>query len=191
MPKFRTVRFGELQYLEKDVIHLPEGLVGMPNLRNWLILEMGEEMPMKWFQSLDRGDFGFPVTQPYLFSDDFEIELTAAMVNRLGNKEKDNIAVLVITTVHPGGTRVTGNLLAPLIIDTDTRRGLQMTLDDGKYGVRQEINYFKFGLAVKSDSSDNAESGSRDPSPEVKTAEENSAAEVDPAESTETAEVTC
>jgi flagellar assembly factor FliW len=180
MPKFRTVRFGDLQYLETDVIHLPEGLVGMPNLRNWLILEMGDEMPMKWFQSLDRGDFGFPVTQPYLFHDEFDINLTPALLNRLKNKEKGNIAALIITTVHPGGAQVTGNLLAPLVVDTETRRGLQLTLEDSQYGVRQEINYFKFGLAVKSDSSDNADSGNEDASPEL-----------DPTETTETAGVTC
>ncbi len=66
MPNFRTVRFGELDYRNEDVIHLPEGLVGMPQLRNWLILEMGDDVPMKWFQSLDRGDFGFPVSQAIL-----------------------------------------------------------------------------------------------------------------------------
>ena len=72
MPKFTTVRFGDLDYRQDDVIHLPEGLVGMPDLRNWLMLEMGDELPMKWFQSLDRGDFGFPVTQAYLFHDEYE-----------------------------------------------------------------------------------------------------------------------
>ena len=46
MPKFRTVQFGELQYKEADVIHLPEGLVGMPTLKNWLILEMGDDLPL-------------------------------------------------------------------------------------------------------------------------------------------------
>ena len=32
MPKIQTVRFGELDYREEDVVHLPEGLVGMPDL---------------------------------------------------------------------------------------------------------------------------------------------------------------
>ena len=64
MPKFDTVRFGELVYRDQDIVTLPDGLVGMPEQRNWLILDMGEGETMKWFQSLDRGDFGFPVTQP-------------------------------------------------------------------------------------------------------------------------------
>ena len=162
MPKFRTVRFGELEYNQEDLIQLPEGLVGMPNLKNWLILEMGDDIPMKWFQSLDRGDFGFPVTQPYLFHDDYSVKLPAAARLRLGNAKDEELATLIITTVHPGGTKVTGNLLAPLVIDTETRYGIQLTVDDSEFSMRQEINYFKFGLAVQSESTDNDEAASAD-----------------------------
>ena len=156
MPNFRTVRFGELDYRNEDVIHLPEGLVGMPQLRNWLILEMGDDVPMKWFQSLDRGDFGFPVSQAYLFHDDYEFALSVPTRTRLGNQHQDDIATLIITTIHAGGDKVTGNLLAPLVIDTETRRGVQLTLEDASYGIQQEINYFKFGLAVNSETAEDA-----------------------------------
>jgi flagellar assembly factor FliW len=155
MPKFTTVRFGELEYNARDEIFLPDGLVGMASLKRWLILDMGEELPMKFFQSLDRGDFGFPITQPYFYHDEYEVKLSRNVRDQLGNQEADNLTTLIITTVHPGGNMVTGNLLAPLIIDAETRRGVQLTLDDEKFGIRQEINYFKFGLAVQSEASDN------------------------------------
>ncbi len=157
MPNFRTVRFGELDYRNEDVIHLPEGLVGMPQLRNWLILEMGDDVPMKWFQSLDRGDFGFPVSQAYLFHDSYEFPLSKPTLDRLGNKDPDDLATLIITTIHPGGDKVTGNLVAPLIIDIETRRGFQLTLDTGTYSIQQEINYFNFGLAVSSETAEDGE----------------------------------
>lgn len=160
MPKFRTVRFGELDYDQGDLIHLTEGLVGMPNLKNWLILEMGDDVPMKWFQSLDRGDFGFPIAQPYLFHDDYEVSVQGGTLEKLGTAQDEDLVVLIITTVHPGGTKVTGNMLAPLVIDTETRRGVQLALDKSEYGMRQEINYFKFGLAVQSESAENDESAS-------------------------------
>jgi len=155
MPKFMTVRFGEFEYRKEDVIHLADGLVGMPDLQNWIILEMGDDVPMKWFQSLERGDFGFPVAQPYLFHDDYDVKVGQGTRTKLGNKDQDDLATLIITTVHPGGAKVTGNMLAPLVIDTESRFGCQLTIDDAKFSMRQEINYFKFGLAVESDASDN------------------------------------
>jgi flagellar assembly factor FliW len=160
MQKFKTFRFGELEYQEQDVITLSDGLVGMPNLKNWIILDMGDDVPLKWFQSLDRGDFGFPVTQPYLFHDDYDIKLNKPDLIRMGSTDSSEVVTLIITTIHPGGAKVTGNMLAPLVVDTETRRGMQLTIEDTRFGLRQEINYFKFGLAVKSDSVDDATSGS-------------------------------
>ncbi len=147
MPQFKTVRFGELEYRSEDVVVLPDGLVGMPHLRNWLIMDMGQDQAMKWFQSLDRGDFGFPVTQPYFFLDDYQVDLGPEDRSRIGNTDPEDLVVMIITTVHPGGDKVTGNMLAPLVLDASTRRGRQLTLE-GEYDMRQEINYFKFGLAV-------------------------------------------
>ena len=129
----------------------------MPDLCNWLILEMGDDIPMKWFQSLDRGDFGFPVSQAFLFHDEYDYPLSQPTRAGLGNKTPDDIATLIITTIHPGGAKVTGNLMAPLLIDTETRRGAQLTLDNPEYSTRQEINYFKFGLAVNSETAEDAD----------------------------------
>lgn len=156
MPKFTTVRFGELDYQQQDVIHLPDGLVGMPRLRNWLLLEMGDDIPMRWLQSLDRADFGVPVSHAWLFQDNYEFDLPTSACRRLRNEDPGALTVLVITTIHPGGVLVTGNLMAPLVIDTDTRLGLQLTLDDPRWSLRQEIDYCKFELAVTGKTPDNA-----------------------------------
>lgn len=156
MPKFKTVRFGELAYEQDDVIHLPDGLVGMPRLRNWLLLDMGDDIPMKWLQSLDRSDFGLPVSSAWLFHDEYGFDLPLATAKRLRNREPGNLTALIITTIHPGGVLVTGNLMAPLVIDTETRLGLQLTLDDSRWGLRQEIDYRKFELAVSGQTPENA-----------------------------------
>ncbi len=157
MPKFTTVRFGEFVYRDQDVIHLPEGLVGMPDLHHWLILEMGDELPMKWFQSLDRSDFGFPVSQPAFFADNYDVPLSAASHELLKGPEGEWLAVMIITTIHPGGSRITGNLLAPLVVNVDSRIGMQMVMDKPDLSIQQEINYLKFGLAVDGQSAENDE----------------------------------
>ena len=155
MPSFRTVRFGDLDYRDEDIICLPDGLLGMPTLNRWLILEMGDDVPMKWLQSLDRADFGFPVTEPYFFQDDYAVEVPDAVRRRLDTRATEDLTTLIITTIHPGGEKVTGNLVAPLVVDTETRRGIQLVLDAENHSLRQDINYLKFGLAVQSESLDN------------------------------------
>lgn len=144
MPSFETTRFGTLDYASEAVIELPEGLIGLPKLRRWLMLDMDEHSPIRWFQSLDRADFGVPVIAPFFFAETYEIDTRRAVP---AGQDADVVA-LIIATVHPGGERITGNLRAPLVIDTDTRRGAQIALDDDQLSTRQDIDYFKFGLAV-------------------------------------------
>jgi flagellar assembly factor FliW len=166
--------------------------VGMANLKRWIILDMGDDLPMKFFQSLDRGDFGFPITQPYLFHDEYDFKVPKGACQTMETTNEDDLTILIITTVHAGGAQVTGNLLAPLVVDVATRKGVQLALDDSKYSIRQEINYFKFGLAVQQEASDNGAPGDGAEGaisePEEATTEQESKVQTG-AETPETAEV--
>jgi flagellar assembly factor FliW len=165
MPSFETTRFGVLEYADDAVIELPEGLIGLPRLRRWLLLDMDHDLPMRWFQSLDRADFGVPVMPPVFFAEEYEV---TARRRGLGS-DPDDLVTLIIATVHPGGERITGNLRAPLLLDVATRRGAQIALDDENVATRQDIDYFKFGLAVSGEAVENEAAGTEttaDPSTE-------------------------
>ena len=151
MKTVTTARFGQLEYDERDVIHLPGGLIGLPDLKDWIMLDMEEGIPMKWMQSVDRGDFGVPVMEPHFFSKlPYEPRIPNVAWQNIGAGPEGDVVQLIIATIHPGGSRITGNMLAPLVIHTASRRGGQVTLDGEEYSVRQELDYLKFGLAVAS-----------------------------------------
>jgi flagellar assembly factor FliW len=169
MPVLKTKRFGELTYDERDVIDLPEGLIGLPQFQRWLLLEMDRNVPMQWLQSLDHGDFGLPITAPGFFSQSYEVIAPAEVRGALGAPEDEELATLIITTIQPGGASITGNLLAPLLVSAQSRRGVQVILEDDSLPVRQELDYAKFNLAVESMSKDNKAS--------TPTADESEAAE--------------
>ena len=156
MPSFETVRFGVLDYDPEDVIELPDGLIGLPQLRRWLLLDMDADMPMRWLQSVDRPDFGFPVMPPVFFAEEYAIESSTTVQRRLSGAAEPELVTLIIATVHPGGQLITGNLRAPLVLDVATRRGAQIALDDDRLSTRHEIDYCKFGLAVAGESAENA-----------------------------------
>ncbi|MHB8079878.1 MAG: flagellar assembly protein FliW [Candidatus Krumholzibacteriia bacterium] len=148
MNSFRTARFGELTYADRDVITLPEGLVGLPSLRRWILLDMGAGLPLKWMQSIDDGDFGLPVTTPDFYDQDYVPRVSEETFRAMGGPAAD-LVTLIITTVHPGGERLTGNLAAPVVVHPVTRRGAQLVLDDQRWPLRQEMDYVRFGLAAQ------------------------------------------
>jgi len=154
MRSFETTRFGVLEYSDDAVIELPDGLIGLPTLNRWLLLDMDQDIPMRWLQSLDRPDFGVPVMPPVFFADEYEVG-----ARRAGQKaQAEDLITLVIATIHPGGERITGNLRAPLLLDAVKRRGAQIALDDDGLSTRQDIDYFKLGLAVSGEAMENEES---------------------------------
>ena len=159
MPSFESVRFGTLQYDAADIIELPEGLIGLPQLRRWLMLDMDQDLPMRWLQSLDRPEFGVPVMPPFFFAEEYTVKASATAARRLQIDAQPDLVTLIITTIHRGGAVITGNLRAPLLLDTVTRRGAQIALDDDQLSTRQEIDYLKFGLAVAGESVENATEG--------------------------------
>jgi flagellar assembly factor FliW len=148
MNSFQSGRFGELRYAERDVITLPEGLVGLPSLKRWILLDMDRAVPLKWLQSLDDGAFGLPVTTSEFYAADYAPRLADPAVARLGGDPRE-VTVLIVTTVHPGGAQLTGNLAAPLLVQPATRLGLQQVLDDPRWPLRQEIDYVRFSLAIQ------------------------------------------
>jgi flagellar assembly factor FliW len=174
MPSFETTRFGVLEYSEDTVIQLPEGLIGLPGLQRWLLLDMDEGMPMRWLQSLDRPDFGVPVMPPVFFADVYEIDSRRLKAVDRG----DELVTLIIATVHPGGERITGNLRAPLVIDTGSRHGAQIALEDDRLSTRHDIDYFKFGLAVSGGGVENGETDAETVSDEANAAEARAASAV-------------
>jgi flagellar assembly factor FliW len=113
MSTLQTARFGDLEYEEADMILLPEGLIGLPELKRWILCDMDEDVPMKWLQSIDREEFCVPVTSPGFFHDGYEVIIPRPIHDMLGGGAVEDHVVLIIATVASGGERITGNLAAP------------------------------------------------------------------------------
>jgi len=65
MQKFKTLRFGLLEYSEGDVLYFPKGIPGFDDHKRWLLLGDDDEgNPIKWLQSLEDSDVALPVMPP-------------------------------------------------------------------------------------------------------------------------------
>jgi len=126
-----------------------DGLVGLPDLKRWILVDMDPPLPMKWLQSLDRVAFRVPVADPGYFHGEYGFEVQAAVLERLGVADPEDLVVMVIATVAVGGASVTGNLSAPLLVNSKNRNGLQMVLVDERWNLRHPIDQDRFGRACR------------------------------------------
>lgn len=125
---------------ENRVILFPEGMIGFPHMRNYVLLEHKPGSPFMWLQSTETPDLAFVLISPHLIRSDYprNVPLEDGALSA-GEKGSDQL-VFAVVTIPPGEPqRMTANLLGPVVIDTATRTGKQVILSDSEYGTRHMI----------------------------------------------------
>ncbi len=130
-----------------DVLTFPSGLVGLPELKRWMLVDMEPPLPMKWLTSLDEEGFRVPVTDPGFYAESYSFEIEDGSQKVLQASDIEDIVVMIISTVYPGGSRITGNLSAPLVVNVNNRIGVQCVLEGANFNMRTEIDNQRFGDA--------------------------------------------
>ncbi|MFH0781252.1 MAG: flagellar assembly protein FliW [Pseudomonadota bacterium] len=131
MEKINT-RFGEVEYDPKNLLHFPAGLIGLPNLRNFIVMPNKKQGPLFWIQSIDDPDMAFVLTDPTNFFLDYQVIPEPAEYQSLQIENGDDWFVLSVVTVPPD-QNITLNLAAPIFYAPRTNRAIQVILRDTKY----------------------------------------------------------
>jgi len=135
----KTTRFGDIEVRESDVIELPSGLIGFPELTKYVLLDHDKESPFKWLQSLQDGGIAFVLINPLLFNPDYTVEVSEAEVGDLKLTSEEDAVISVIVTMPSNPQNMTANLKAPLVFNLKNRRGKQLILNNPAYTTRHNV----------------------------------------------------
>lgn len=140
MLKVTTTRFGDVEVNEGDVIELPTGLIGFPELKRYVLFDHDrKDSPFKWLQSLDDGAIAFVLINPLLFKSDYSVEVSEAEVKDLSLESEEDAVISVIVTLPSDPKNMTANLKAPLVFNLKNRRGRQVILSSSTYTTKHSI----------------------------------------------------
>ena len=138
--KINTKYFGEMEVDKAKIIFFPHGLVAFHELKEYCLVESGsEKVPFCWLQAVDRPDLAFVLINPFLFKPDYDFELSAEHEEELGIEQAEDVAVFSIVVLPGEIEKMSANLLAPVVINTRTRKGKQVVLQDPRYSTRHYI----------------------------------------------------
>lgn len=120
-------RFGTLEISPERVIEFPAGLPGFEDARRFSLFHPeGGEPRYFILQSLDFPDLAFTVADPGTLGFTYEIELSDEETAAIAMTDASQVAVVVMLLKdEAAGTGVRANLNAPLVINLETRKGLQ------------------------------------------------------------------
>ena len=133
---YQTLRFGNLEIRDEDIITLPEGLLGFAQCTRYVILEDEGQAPFQWLQSLDNTDLGFVVVDPLIIMPEYRIQISKEEVKDLQLESPEQGRVFVIVVVPSNLSEVSANLKGPIIINQESRLGKQLVLMDERYPTR-------------------------------------------------------
>lgn len=130
---------GTLSVREDELYHFPAGLFGFPECRTFVMLAT-ERDGFFWLQSADHGALAFVLADPFAHFEDYAVDLSDTDRRELEVTDAGDVAVLAIVTLPHGATEgATVNLQGPLALNTRARRGKQLALQDGAFGVRTPL----------------------------------------------------
>jgi len=124
----RSRRFGSFDIAAGAVVDVPQGLVGFPQLKRYVVLDHRPGSPFKWLLAVDDPELAFAVANPCELVAGYDPPLELAA--RLLETDAREVALLVIVTIPPDPTLMTVNLMAPVVVDLRTQRARQIVLDD-------------------------------------------------------------
>lgn len=137
--RIATRVFGEIEIDDSKIIRFPSGIIGFPELTDFALLfdeAKGKDTPIRWLQSMQEPSFALPVMDPLLISLDYNPEVEDDYLLPLGKLNPEDTLVLVTVTVPKDLTAMSVNLQAPIVINAESKKGMQVIVNAEKYPVK-------------------------------------------------------
>ncbi len=140
--RVNTKVFGEVDIEEEKILHFPQGIVGFPELTEFALIHDSEKegvCAVRWLQSMQEPAFAMPVMDPLVVKPDYNPEVEDELLKPLGTLDPEETLVLVTLTVPKDIKKMTVNLQAPIVVNTEEKKACQIIVDTEKYPIRFPI----------------------------------------------------
>lgn len=139
----QTRFFGEADIDEDKILTFENGIIGFEDMKRWTIIydiEKGSDGPISWFQSLDFAGLALPIINPYSVTAKYEPIVEDELLKSLGEfKDEELVTFLTITIPSEDPSKTTANFRAPLLINPNNRKGVQIIVNNEDYPIKFSI----------------------------------------------------
>ena len=140
MRKINTLRFGELEIEEQDVVRFADGIPAFEDEHEFVVLPYEEGTPYMFLQSMTTPELAFLLTDPFVFFPDYSFELDDENMEKLAINSMDDVLVCTLISVPRSGVAdMTTNLLAPVVINRHTMQARQIVLEKTQYTTKHRL----------------------------------------------------
>lgn len=127
--------------IKEKTIEFIDSIPGFLGYKDYIIiLNEDEENPFHKLQSIEEPELSFIIINPFLFKPDYDFKLPESTIEKLDIEEvKDILVYSVVTIPQEDYTKITANLLGPIIINTKNNKAKQVALNENEYTTKHYI----------------------------------------------------
>ncbi|MDP5275885.1 flagellar assembly protein FliW [Chengkuizengella axinellae] len=137
--KIKTKHFGEIDIDESKIIKLTQGLLGFDDVKEYALIQLDQEIPLTYMQSIEDQNINFIILNPFQFFKDYNVELSQDVQDELEIKEPSEVAIWSLATIQENLEDATCNLIAPLVFNIRTKLGKQIVLHNTDYTTKHKF----------------------------------------------------
>lgn len=135
--KVNTQAFGEVEVNEQCIYTFDNGIYGFFDLKKFALITE-EDSDFVYLQSIDDVESIFILYDYARYNSLYNPIVSNEQVQPLGEL-KNNLLVYNICTVRDNIEDMTVNLIAPIVINEDTRKGAQVIVENDNYTTRHKF----------------------------------------------------
>ncbi|MBF4694504.1 flagellar assembly protein FliW [Fusibacter ferrireducens] len=129
--QIETSHLGVLEYNESNVINFMDGLPGFEDYHKFIIvLSNDAELPFHYLQSVEKDEIAFIITDPFLFVNNYDFNLSEEIVSKLEIESVQDISVYTITTIPDDVEKTSINIAAPCIVNNKNNLAKQVIVPE-------------------------------------------------------------
>jgi flagellar assembly factor FliW len=135
--KVQSSRFGTIELDDQEIINFPAGLIGFPDETSFVMLRPKPDSPIAWLHSTQTAWFALPVVSAEALQADLGGTISEAGKASGIVANHESFAVMAVLNAPGAGAPASVNLMAPIVVNADTRQGAQLLLETSNYSTQE------------------------------------------------------
>ncbi|MFW6138427.1 MAG: flagellar assembly protein FliW [Spirochaetota bacterium] len=136
--RIKTKPYGEIEVSERQKLYFPEGIIGFEGIHYYYLID-SREGPFYWLQAEHCPELAFLLIDPRIFMEGYHLKVPNSELRSIGVESESDIIDFAIVTVPRDPSRISANLMGPIIINKKTRLAKQTISEKSEYGVKHPI----------------------------------------------------
>lgn len=140
--KANTRLFGEVDIPDEKIITFEQGVMGFEDCKKFTIIydtSREERTAISWLQCMDEPELAFPMISPFYIMEDYDPVVESELLEPLGEVNEENLVLFVFMNIKSDIKQLTANMKAPVIINSDTLKGVQIIVENDEYDIKYNV----------------------------------------------------